>query len=315
MRKYAYTSPDSRELVDELEFVWDQVKSNVSSSNSSSPVHNHSGLGIADAPAESQSPPQPPAPAPAFSFLNRGVKRVNAAGPPPAIRTSQDLRAMTSSPLSQSQIDDESEDDAQGEEFVDAPDSQIADLIPSNPHPTFSDDNKSTGWSQLPHPSDTAEDSKAAKKSQAQLLPPSSSSKRPSAASDARWRKRMEAALVKMTAEVAALRELLEARSWAHSRRARLEQLAWAALGFVGRLIIVDLALLVLLLLWLRRKKDGRLEGAIRVLLGDAVAQVQRVGSGVQRQAQKSVGLVVGKMALGATSRKGIGGGASNGAV
>jgi hypothetical protein len=125
----------------------------------------------------------------------------------------------------------------------------------------------------------------------------------------------MEAALVKMTAEVAALRELLEARSWAHSRRARLEQLAWAALGFVGRLIIVDLALLVLLLLWLRRKKDGRLEGAIRVLLGDAVAQVQRVGSGVQRQAQKSVGLVVGKMALGATSRKGIGGGASNGAV
>ena len=118
-----------------------------------------------------------------------------------------------------------------------------------------------------------------------------------------------------MTAEVAALRELLEARSWAHSRRARLEQLAWAVLGFVGRLIVVDLALLVLLLLWLRRKKDGRLEGAIRVLLGDAVAQVQRVGSGVQRQAQKSVGLVVGKMALGATSRKGIAGGASNGAV
>jgi len=30
--------------------------------------------------------------------------------------------------------------------------------------------------------------------------------------------------------------------------------------------------------LWLRRKKDKRLEGAIRVLLGDAVAQMQRGG-------------------------------------
>jgi hypothetical protein len=207
---------------------------------------------------------------------------------------------MTSSPLSQSQIDEDSEDDARDDEFVDAPDSQIADLVPSNPHPTFSDDNKS-------HPPDAADDpSKAAAKKH-------SSKRQHGAASDARWRKRIEAALVKMTAEVAALREQLEARSWARSRRARLEQIAWSAVTFVARLIAVNIIFLVLLLLWLRRKKDGRLEGAIRVLLGDAVAQVQRVGSGVQRQAQKSVGLVVGKMALGASSRKGISGGSSSG--
>jgi hypothetical protein len=38
MHQYASPSPDSRELVAELEFVWDQVKSNVPSSSSSSPL-------------------------------------------------------------------------------------------------------------------------------------------------------------------------------------------------------------------------------------------------------------------------------------
>ncbi|KAI9791248.1 MAG: hypothetical protein M1833_001561 [Piccolia ochrophora] len=37
MHKYASTTPDARELVSELEFVWDQIKSNAASSNSSSP--------------------------------------------------------------------------------------------------------------------------------------------------------------------------------------------------------------------------------------------------------------------------------------
>src|SRR5690349_9423073 len=45
MRKYASPSPDARELVSELEFVWDQVKSNVPSS-SSSPLHTHGGVGL-----------------------------------------------------------------------------------------------------------------------------------------------------------------------------------------------------------------------------------------------------------------------------
>ena len=33
--------------------------------------------------------------------------------------------------------------------------------------------------------------------------------------------------------------------------------------------------------MWMRRKKDKRLEGAIRVLLGDAVAKMQRGGGAV----------------------------------
>lgn len=37
MHKYAITLTEARELVSELEFVWDQIKSNSASSSSSSP--------------------------------------------------------------------------------------------------------------------------------------------------------------------------------------------------------------------------------------------------------------------------------------
>lgn len=135
--------------------------------------------------------------------------------------------------------------------------------------------------------------------------------------SDNRWRKKIESTLIRLTAEVAALREQLEARSWAKAktRRGRFEQIFWSVFSFLAKMIAVDLVLLVFILMWMRRKKDGRLEGAIRVLLGDAVASVSKVGTGVQRQAiqaQKGVqrGVrVVGKMALGA--KKPSGGGSS----
>ena len=39
MHKYATTTPEARELVSELEFVWDQIKSNPPSSTESSPGH------------------------------------------------------------------------------------------------------------------------------------------------------------------------------------------------------------------------------------------------------------------------------------
>jgi len=296
MRKYASNSPDSKELVDELEFVWDQVKSNVSSSNSSSPVHTHSGLAI------NRAETSPPAAAPTFSFLNRTIKRVGGNPTMSPKRQSQDLRIHTGSPLSHSQIDDSTDDDADNEEFVDAPDSQLAEPGPTNPHHTFSEDNKSTNSRNNP-PQSGPHDIKDVTKHSASK----SNSREPTS----RWRKRIEGALIKMTAEVAAIREQLEAKSWAKAKtkRGRFEQIAWSIFSFFLKMIAVDLIGLVFILLYLRRKKDGRLEGAIRVLLGDAVAQVQRVGTGVQRQAQKNINLVVGKMALGASARKVSGGG------
>jgi hypothetical protein len=54
------------------------------------------------------------------------------------------------------------------------------------------------------------------------------------------------------------------------------------------------LFILGIVLLYMRRKKDTRLEGAVRVLLGDAVAQVQKVG-----------GRQLGKVKLPGLGRKG----------
>ena len=42
--------------------------------------------------------------------------------------------------------------------------------------------------------------------------------------------------------------------------------------------IVVNTVVLGIVLVYMRRKDDRRLEGAVRVLLGDAVAQVQKIG-------------------------------------
>jgi hypothetical protein len=124
-----------------------------------------------------------------------------------------------------SQSQEEQAEAEEREEFVDAPDSQVAEELPPN------------------------EGSPTSKAEPAAAEPPETPSKKPSTLGspnkDPRWRRRVEAALVRMTAEVAALREQV---------------------------------ILGIFLLWMRRKKDTRIEGAARVLLGDAVAQVQRVG-------------------------------------
>lgn len=217
MHKYASPSPDARELVAELEFVWDQVKSNVPSSSSSSP---HQTLGMPSYPTlgssgESQEfPPQQ-------SHTKGGqLRMLNPAG-------------------------DEGADDK--DEFVDAQDS---------------------GGNEDVYDAETRDNLRDRPTSHAR------------SASDKQWRRRVEQALVKMTAEVAALREQLESRRlFQHTRRRTL--FAWIGwfVWFSVKLMAADMVILGIILLWMRRKKDRRLEGAIRVLLGDAVVQMQRVGS------------------------------------
>lgn len=159
--------------------------------------------------------------------------------------------------MSQSEEEDLEE---QGEEFVDAPDSQYnpntkgdlpvqADLVPRPPSPIP----KAIIKSRASSPKDDPADQK--------------------------WRKRVEQALVKMTAEVAALREQLEARRlFSHSRKYTFFRWVFRFMWGSLKHIAVDLVILGLILLWMRRKKDRRLEGAVRVLLGDTVAQVQKAG-------------------------------------
>ena len=235
MHKYASPSPDARELVSELEFVWDQVKSNVPSSSSSSPLHTHGGVGLV--PLE---PPQYPS-------LNSNTRRETDGEEPP-------MRVM--SPMSQSQ-EDEAEAEER-EEFVDAPDSQTAD------EPVIISSQVSAA-----HPGATTSSEP----------PPQSAPGPVSPSRDPKWRRRMEAAMVRMTAEIAALREQLENRRlFSYSRRYRIMRFLGSMILSVIKHIALDAVILIIVLLWMRRKKDRRLEGAVRVLLGDTVAQVQKVG-------------------------------------
>lgn len=79
-----------------------------------------------------------------------------------------------------------------------------------------------------------------------------------------RWRRRVEQALTKMTAEIAAAREQMEARALSARRRsgvwAWLRWLVWVTL----RQIIWDLAVLGMLLIWMRLRRDPRLEEQLK---------------------------------------------------
>jgi hypothetical protein len=238
MHKYASPSPDSRELVSELEFVWDQVKSNVPSSSSSSPLQTLGSMGLHMAPP----PPYP---------------RLNTSPP----RDTEDDALQIRSPMSQSEEEELDDDEEQAEEFVDAPDSQY------NPNTEGEDAEVQVDLAPRPPVPIT----------RAPAKPPTPPAKNDPA--EQKWKKRVEQALVKMTAEVAALREQLESgRLFSHSRKYQffrwLFRFVWGSLKHIA----IDVAILVLVLIWMRRKKDRRLEGAVRVLLGDAVAQVQKVG-------------------------------------
>lgn len=234
MHKYASTTTEAKELVEELEFVWDQIKNNSqhSSSERSSPLqhiersgylqHNgSSGAGIGSS---------------AAALEGMGKKE-------------GELKVL--SPMSQSE--EEALMDEEREEFVDAPVSQVdgADL------------------------QDLSEAGTGIEKEDAGVQAPVG----PAAPQgDKRWRKKIESSLGKLTNEIAALREQLESTRYFKQQRRRswfgwVLRLTWWAV----QLIVADAFLLWIVILYLRRKQDRRLEGAVRVLLGDAVAQVQKV--------------------------------------
>ncbi|KAK0741715.1 acyl CoA binding protein-domain-containing protein [Apiosordaria backusii] len=80
--------------------------------------------------------------------------------------------------------------------------------------------------------------------------------------------KRMERAIVRLSAEIAALREqIATGREW-RTRKDRGFG-AWVSWGFWGvvKHFTVDLLILLLLLLWMRKRKDRRFEDHVRALL------------------------------------------------
>ena len=92
------------------------------------------------------------------------------------------------------------------------------------------------------------------------------------------WRRTMENALVKMTAEIAALREQISTGREYQGRKRRsigrwIAWLIWLAI----RHLVTDLVLLGILLYWLRKKKDRRIEDSVRAALRVAREYVRKI--------------------------------------
>lgn len=83
-----------------------------------------------------------------------------------------------------------------------------------------------------------------------------------------KWRTTVERALVKMTAEIAALREqIATGREYQGKKRKSLGRwIAWLLWACI-RHFLVDVVVLGIVLLWLRKKKDRRVEDLVREAL------------------------------------------------
>ena len=97
-----------------------------------------------------------------------------------------------------------------------------------------------------------------------------------------RWRSRVEQALTKMTAEIAAVREQMETRAIQQRRRstawAWIKWLTWITL----RQVLWDLAVLAMLLIWMRIKGDRRIEDKLKAGWSELKGKLGRLRLGRQ---------------------------------
>lgn len=286
MHEYASQTPEARELVSELEFVWDQIKFNASSSSDSSPLNT---VGV------------PPLSRSAYGSIggrlaaqSEDYDRPDRRDDPS--RRDRDSRLRVLSPVSQPEEEayyrrgrgsieddedggrhneDEDEDD---EEFEEARDS-LYEERDQDDHDDHDPDHVSSTSNTHTHThtdvsshhrpksrrnpaSGTSIDSSGIGLTRRGDSRPHSQSQEPP--KDSRWRRRVEQALTKMTAEIAAVREQMEARSLAQRRRsglfAWLKWMIWVAV----RQILFDIAMLGMLLIWMRLKGDRRVEQRLK---------------------------------------------------
>ena len=209
MHKYATTTPEARELVSELEFVWDQIKSNAASSSSSSPGQ----LGQSQGEKAMNS---------SYASIGQiGAGRRNEAPSSGGLRV---LRPVSDRDEDAEDNEDEDFQEARGGAYNDNEDEEAA-LAATSAHTSDLD------------------------------------------IRNRKWRKRIERALVTLTTEVAALREQIEAKQLSDRKRrngiwAWMMWLVWMAI----RHALVDLAVLGMVLVWARRKRDKRVEMGVRLL-------------------------------------------------
>ena len=277
MHTYASQTPEACELVSELEFVWDQIKYNASSSSGSGPLN---AVGV---------PPLSRHQGSAYGSINGRLAQSPEEYERPNLRANDghDSRLRVLSPVSQPEeeeyyrrrrrdsrddIDDQAiddEEDDEDEEYEEARDSLYEDQDQAS---TATDTNTGTdrtashGDSRSQHRHHHHQDSIAA--SCSGDLESNSHHRRdsqdPSNPRNSRWRRRVEQALTKMTAEIAAVREQMEGRTLANRRRSDLWVWPQWILWSVTRQIIWDLALLGGLLIYMRMRGDRRVEDRLR---------------------------------------------------
>lgn len=295
MHRYASQTPEARELVSELEFVWDQIKYNASSSSSSSPLN---AVGVPPLSGHRGS-----------SYGSIGGRLAGSSESyerrnPRAENNGHDSRLRVLSPVSQPEEEeyyrrrstnemedegpaDEDEDEDEDEEYEEARDSLYEDADHAS---TDTDTGTGTGTGtdrtssrqHRHHPGasidsgsalDSNRHSYSHSHSHSHLRRDSQDAPHPK---DSRWRRRVEQALTKMNAEIAAVREQMEARTLAHRRRsgvwAWLKWILWTAV----RQIIWDLALLGVLLIWMRMRGDRRVEDRLRTGWSEVKARLSR---------------------------------------
>lgn len=227
MHRYASTTPEAEELISELEFVWDQIKFNAPSSSSSSPLQS---VGLSGARQPSRQAygsidgrMSRPVDDDLRRYVERNPSRLRVLSP-----VSQPEDSYRRRPFEAEGVEEEPEEEEE-EEFQEARDS------------LYQDDEQEEDLDALQRQHRDGRDTDKD-------------------IHNKRWRRRVEQALTKMTAEIAAMREQMEARADSTKRRSSIwvwmKWLVWIAL----RQILWDLALFTMGLLILRIRGDRRIE-------------------------------------------------------
>lgn len=230
MHTYASSTPEARELVAELEFVWDQIKANEASSGSegqnSSP--GRAGGGRIDS----------------GGVTSQGRGRMDTDDP------ERERQRMGSYP----------EERGEGGQ-------SLSILRP------FSERDKDEEEHELDN--DAGDDARAGSGDDSQL----DRRRDDLDMRNRKWRRRMEQAMVKLTAEVAALREQIEARrGWSITREKRKGLWNWL-LWFVPavvRHVSIDLVVVGLVIWWRWGRGDPRVREVVRECAGRVKAMKVR---------------------------------------
>lgn len=83
-----------------------------------------------------------------------------------------------------------------------------------------------------------------------------------------RWQKKVERAITNLSAEVAALREQITVgREWRSKKEKSFPSWMGWLLWTIVKHLLADFVILALVLLWMRRRKDRRLEDLVRSML------------------------------------------------